>query len=163
MNLDDFHRLFGDNVRALVSWGHLEAAGATISEHIVTDSADLGRLRTVWYRSPAGDVGDWRDPGSVPQSVSEAVAERDIWAPGRSDRVEMFRREFSRYTEPILMTIPAYQTPFGALMLDATHRAVAAYLSGAEVRLLVLAIDGPIDSEILPDLTHHAANEHLHG
>jgi hypothetical protein len=163
MNLDDFRRLFGDTTQAWLAWDRLAVAGATIQEQIVTDRAELGRLRTVWYRDAGGGPGDWRDPGSVPLSVREAADQRSTWAPARSKRIEAFRQEYLRQTEPVLMMMPGYVTPLGTLLIDSTHRAVAAYLSNVEPRLLVLAIDGPISAEILPDLPHHATEDAENG
>lgn len=157
MHIDEFRRLFADNIRALVAWDRLHDSAVTISERVVADRAALGELRTVWYRSDEGGLGDWRDPTSVPMSVSEAVTHRDIWTRDRSDRIEAFGKDYQRYAEPVVMVIPAYETPLGALMLDATHRVVAAYLANVEVRLLVLGIEGPLSAEVLPDLTHHGS------
>lgn len=155
MHFTDFRRLFADNIRAMVAWNELSDADVTISERVLTDHAGLGGLRTVWYRREDGGIGDWRDPRSTPLSVSEAAGHRNMWTPDRSDRIETFGRDYLRYAEPVMMTIPAYDTPLGALMLDSTHRAIAAYVANVEVRVLVLAIEGPLSSEILPDLSHH--------
>lgn len=154
MDVQDFRRLFADNIRALLAWDLLAAADACISERVITDVEELGRLSTVWYRDRHGGAGDWSDPSSTPQSVQEAVEHRQEWAHDRKDRVETFRLEYLRYSEPILMTIPAYKTSAGDLMLDSTHRAVAAYMSSRDVRVLIMAIEGPISAAILPDLSH---------
>ncbi|WP_127818116.1 hypothetical protein [Microbacterium sp. CPCC 204701] len=155
MDLGDFRRLFGDNIRAWMNWDLLQVSRVAISARVITDRDKLGDLRTVWYENRAGGPGDWRDAESTPLSVGEAVEHREFWTPQRRDRIDAFSSQYLRYTEPVLLTIPAYATPRGALMLDSTHRAAAAYLSKADVRLLVIAIIGPISAEILPDLAHH--------
>ncbi|MEV3924554.1 hypothetical protein [Actinomadura coerulea] len=51
---------------------------------------------------------------------------------------------------------PSLRTASGRdLLLDGTHRAVAAYGTGAPVTLFVFALRGPAGPETLPDLVHH--------
>lgn len=66
--------------------------------------------------------------------------------------IESFQTLFSRSGEPVVLTVPAYQVAESMLLLDSTHRVVAAYSSHHEMRLLVAAIQGPADPAILPDL-----------
>ncbi|WUI02707.1 hypothetical protein OHR68_13155 [Spirillospora sp. NBC_00431] len=45
--------------------------------------------------------------------------------------------------------------PGRELILDGTHRAVAAHGAGVPVTLFVFALHGPVRPAMLPDLVHH--------
>jgi hypothetical protein len=155
VNLFEYQMLFGNNVRAMLDWERLEQLGARVCIETVGSRDSLSQLRTVWYADADGNIGDYRNPGSHPLTIDEAAHSLDAWPGDRLARVGQFQADIvtgAREGEPVLLTLPTYAVNGHRLLLDATHRAVAAYLSGLEVRALLLTLCGPVDAAVLPDL-----------
>lgn len=152
MNLDSFHRLFGEAIRAWLDWDELSGANVEIRQHAITDRAELGRLLTVWYADPQGDPGDWRESTHTPMTVEQAANTPASWKRGAAERVGQFQCQFLKGEEPPVLLLPAYEIGDRVLLLDGSHRAIALRLSGLGPRLLVCALAGPVDARVAPDL-----------
>lgn len=152
MKLAEFHALFGPSVRAQLDWDRLEAAGASVAVEALTSRAALGHLLTVWAAGPGGAERNIREAGAVPLTVAQASAAVTAW-PVRRARIEQFEQHMTagvRGTEPLLLTLPAYAVGGRWVILDSTHRAVAAYITALGVSVVVLTITGPLDNGVLP-------------
>ncbi|GAA4383746.1 hypothetical protein GCM10023088_51210 [Actinomadura verrucosospora] len=116
----------------------------------------LGDLFTVWYAGPGGRQAEWRDPGAEPLRVRDAARGTVLWERDRRRKLDDFGTLFRAQTEPVQLVLPVLRAESGRrLLLDGTHRAVAAYGADAPVTLFVFALRGPAGPEMLPDLVHH--------
>lgn len=152
MNLDAFHELFGESIRAWLDWDELESGDAVIRQRVITNRAELGRLLTVWYTDPAGRPGDWRESTHTPMTVEQAAEKRGSWKNGAAERVEFFRHQFSQGKEHPVLLLPAFEVGDRVLLLDGSHRAIALLSSGLDPRMLACVISGPVSVRALPDL-----------
>ncbi|MGY0232139.1 hypothetical protein [Longispora urticae] len=120
---------------------------------------DLGGLATVWYVDDKGRHADWNTPSARPLLVRDAVRHRAGWPESRTLGVSHFMRGYARGTEPALLLLPAITVPrVGPLLLDSTHRSCAAYAANVDVRLMIVSLEGPLDSRHLPDLSHYRSD-----
>lgn len=152
MTVDDFVAEFGDGrVRVLLDWSRVH--GQCRAERSVVRSRELlGDLFTVWY------VGPDRTPREFNAVDAWPLRVRDVPEPWRAEQIRPLRHEFARSGQAVHLLLPAYGLPDGgALLLDGTHRAVAAYQSGAPVVVELWTVHGPVDAAMLPDLRHHPA------
>jgi hypothetical protein len=158
MNIEEFETIFRNSeMRAWLAWDILEKSGANMREIYTRSPEALARLYTVWYAAPGGTNGDWRNSSDSPLRVGQATDTVGTWPAERVTRVAHFRAQFEKSRYPVQLTLPAYSpNTRDVLLLDGTHRAVAAHLSKKEVRLIVLAVQGPCDPRILPDLAHYS-------
>ncbi|MBW8486972.1 hypothetical protein [Actinomadura parmotrematis] len=116
----------------------------------------LGDLRTVWYTTPEGAQTDWHHPGAVAHDVRQAAARREGWDTARRARLAELERLFRREGEPVQLVLPALRVRADRdLLLDGTHRAVAAYRADVPVTLLLFTLCGPLPDTVLPDLFRH--------
>ncbi|MBB5955781.1 hypothetical protein FHS29_002362 [Saccharothrix tamanrassetensis] len=149
MTLAEFVALFGDgSVRVLLDWDALGARGCPVDQ-VVSRSVDvLGDLFTVWYAEGA----EYTATGARPLRVRDVTLSGDV----RGERVLAIERSYRAAGRPVQLTLPVYALPQERyLLLDATHRSVAAFRSGLPVRLLLCVLRGPVDAAVLPDLRHH--------
>lgn len=127
MDLAAFEAVFRGGIRAQLAWEIVADASAGVVEHVLTAPGALGPLRTVWYTGADGREGSWRDPDSVALTVAEAASAR--WSEDRQRTIEGFRRMFASAREPVVLVFPAYVVGSSLLLLDGSHRAVAAHVA----------------------------------
>lgn len=96
----------------------------------------------------------WRE--TTPVRDTELTA--GTWSADRRHRVKHFEKEFAEACTPVLLALPGYAVGTDTLILDGTHRAAAAFLAKADMRLLLFILRGPTRHEILPDLAHYEAS-----
>jgi hypothetical protein len=158
MNFGEFETVFRDaGIRSWISWDILDSLGCEITEVYTRSIEVLGSFYTVWYTSPDGGNGDWRSPQDSPLTVSETLKAAGGWPNDRKRRVAAFQDAFSQQREPIQLVLPAYApNDRDTILLDGTHRAVAAYIAKVDVRLLVFIVQGPCSPAVLPDLQHYS-------
>jgi hypothetical protein len=156
MRLTEFQSAFGPSIRAMLDWDRLHQAHAFVEVQTLDSRAALGSLLTVWYADEVtGAEATYRDRGAVPLTVRQVAEMVADWGGERLDRVEQFAADMRagvREGEPLLLTLPAYALPDRARLLDSTHRAVAAYQTGLEVRALLLVLHGPHTADVMPDM-----------
>lgn len=148
MDVSDFRTLFGDDIRAWLDWDALDDENTRVGVLVVSSRQELGDLYTVWHVDPEGNPGEWSHPQHRPQTLAQAAAKQ--WPGARQDKIEHMRQEFAEEQGPVQLTIPAYRTDGSLVVLDSNHRLVGAYLSGADLRVLLIVLDGPSSSLILP-------------
>ncbi|MGP4111336.1 hypothetical protein ACTWP5_10505 [Streptomyces sp. 4N509B] len=161
MRLDDFVTVFRDDaVRVELDWDAVLAEGSRgevgVSGTYSRSRRLLGALYTVWYEGADGADADVRQAAARPLRVAETGRTERSWPAERTRRVTRFEQAFRAAAEPVRLVLPAYAVGGGLLLLDGTHRSVAAHRAGVPVRLLVYALHGPSRAELLPDLRHHA-------
>lgn len=155
INIHDFVTVFDATVRAWLDWSRV-LTECTVDESFSDSRAELGELFTVWYAGPRGQHAGYDGPGARPLRVGETSLTEATWPTERATKIEtMSASHAGSAREPVVLPLPAYRVGAGAVILDGTHRAVAAYRARAEVRLMLFILDGPTDPEILPDLRHH--------
>jgi hypothetical protein len=151
----DFARFFGDGgIRARLDWTRL-ATECRIEAFTSRSRELLADLRTVWYAGADGRDREFRDADARPLRVRETGRTEASWPEGRAARITGFEARFRGDGGPIQLPLPVYVLGDGGfLLLDGTHRAVAAHRTGADARLLLFAVHGPLDEGMLPDLRH---------
>lgn len=152
MNISEFRRLYEGSIRALLDWDLLEAESAPVKLTVCSERRVLGDIHTVWYRSPSGEPGDWRNNEDNLQTVAEASRSPRSWTGPKRQLVRQFAEQNSRNLEPLIMTLPTYQIGTELILLDSTHRLIAAFKGDREIRALIIAVQGPVLPEVLPDL-----------
>lgn len=158
MDVRDFETIFRDSEMGVrLSWDALGNSDITVKEIYSRSREMLAGLHTVWYVTPDGKNGDWRNGPNRPLRVGEVIQTFDTWPAKRVAGIDSFRKQFEGLGHPIQLTLPVYApNDRDLIILDGTHRAVAAYLAQKDVRLLVFALRGPRDPGMLPDLTHYS-------
>lgn len=159
MNFNEYQTIFKDSgMRAWIAWDILDGLRCDISETYTRSADVLSRFYTVWYISPDGLNGDWRNAQDSPLRVGDAIQTINSWPDHRKQKVAAFRKSFAQRREPVQLVLPAYApNDRDTILLDGTHRAVAAYLARVSIRLLVFAVRGPCNVDVLPDLQHYSA------
>lgn len=155
MTMAEFTTAFrGDDVRSWVDWDGLQdLPGARVT--VLGDRADLGSCQTVWYRDRHGRRCDWRDPHGVRVDVAEAAATEGFPDAASRRRVLRIRDDLDRAVVDPVLVLPAYRARGDRpILLDGNHRAVAAHLSGARVRVVLMCVQGTADPRLLPDVLH---------
>lgn len=152
MDFSDFRTVYEHSIRAWLDWETLASSDARIEEKFLTSPQELGDIFTVWFTDPLGKHGDWRNPHHKPMTVKEAAHAPESWTTDKKRRIGEFFLEYTQFSEPLIMTLPTYRVDEKHILLDASHRTVAAYLAQAEVRVIVHSILGPANPRILPDL-----------
>jgi hypothetical protein len=158
MRFVDYQTIFRTSeMKALVAWDILERLDCKVEEIYTRSVERLSCFHTLWYRTQGGKDGDWRNAEDIPLRVGEASSTFDSCPSQRREHVTAFREKFAQTRKPLQLTLPAYSpNDHDTILLDGTHRAVAAYLAHADVRLLIFAVRGPCDPRILPDLQHYS-------
>ncbi|RFU40069.1 hypothetical protein DZF91_19085 [Actinomadura logoneensis] len=157
IDTSQFIRLFlGRHVRAQLSPDLLGDPERGVEERFSTSRDVLGDLLTVWYATASGHQTEWNHPEAVTHTVRQASDVLKRWDRERRDTLDRLVRCFRAQDEPVQLVLPALALDDGrALILDGTHRAVAAYHAGVPVTALVYALRAPLSARMLPDLTHH--------
>ncbi|MFI0366485.1 hypothetical protein ACH35V_01315 [Actinomadura sp. 1N219] len=143
-------------MRAQLSPDQLGDPRQRVEERFSTSRQKLGDLHTVWYTDSAGRQCEWDDFEAVAHTVRLASENLKRWDRDRADRLDLLIRRFHTETEPVQLVVPALAVDGErALILDGTHRAVAAYHAGVSVTALVYALRVPLAPKTLPDLVHY--------
>lgn len=156
LSLHDFRSLFSPNIRAALNWNLLEVTESKIETRIITKHEELEELFTVWHVSPSGSYTDWSAPDAVPQTIKEAINGTNSWQDDRKLRVRLFQEQYKLTSEPVNLLLPVYQVGSKFVLLDSTHRVTAITQARLGFTALLVAITGPIDERVLPDLRWHA-------
>jgi hypothetical protein len=156
--ISDFEEAFRDSgLRVELAWERLRAPEFSVSHTVSRSARLLGAMFTVWYEDLLGKDGAWDRPGR-PLRVREVMRTKDDWPADRGRRVSSFHNAFAVASEPAQLVLPTYALPGGELLiLDGSHRAVAAHRAAVPVRLLIYTLRGPVEEGVLPDLRHHTA------
>ncbi|MDQ0797806.1 hypothetical protein QFZ58_006294 [Streptomyces sp. B1I3] len=89
-------------------------------------------MATLWYADPDGVPADYTHPRATPLAAGQAASVEKHVLPQRHHTLDALTRQAARSVEPVQLAIPAYRLPDGGgLLLDGTHRVVAA-LRGQE-------------------------------
>ncbi|OCB30997.1 hypothetical protein A5676_08670 [Mycobacterium malmoense] len=151
-DIHDFATLFRGNVRAQLNWARLLELGSPVTQIVTADRSMLGGLRTVWYFNSLGDPVDWFTEGAHRKSVYQVIELQAQWPQERLQRIAYFRQRIREAVDPYVVLLPTYRLRDGLLLLDATHRVVAGLLESADIRALIMTVEGPLSSDLLPDL-----------
>jgi hypothetical protein len=143
VGINDFLSLFS-GIQVSMNWQLLLSKSPQIDQLPISSKGQLGKLTTVCRVDKNGNYADGRDNDA------------DILTVGANPFPEKFENELRRHqnaaTIPNNFYLPVYAINDGHLILDGNHRAVALYRSGVIPNLCMLSINGPICSQILPDL-----------
>jgi hypothetical protein len=161
IKLTDFITIFRDSgVRSWFDWDRLQSPRLTVVECFSKSKSVLGKLETVWYIWPDGSLGDWRNQDNRRVSVEEA-AQLDRFPNAKShDYIRRLTAQMQAASLPLMLVLPCYRTRDGKLLiLDGNHRAIAAFKSGQDTRLLIFAVTGLDNPLVLPDLLHETDSD----
>lgn len=150
-DMEMFRELFAPSmIRPLLNWDRLMRLCPTVRSVVMSSPRRLGDLYTTWYLDEAG-LGeiDYQASERRPLTVREAASRVSELNTERATHLHGLQG----HSGPYAMLAPLYRVAEGRfLILDGNHRLVAAHQVRRELRLLGLAIDGPLDPVILPDL-----------
>jgi hypothetical protein len=156
IRVSDFITIFrGAGIRSWFDWELLQSCNYSVVEVFSRSRTLLGAAETVWYTWPDGSLGDWRNQGNQRLRV-EDVAARDNFPDKKShDYIQSLTSDMRNNSTPPSLVLPCYRTERGkVLILDGNHRAIAAFKSEVDIRLLIFAITGTDNPLMLPDLLH---------
>src|SRR6266436_2281305 len=107
MNFSEYQTVFRDSgMRAWIEWDILAELRCSIKETYTRSTEVLSKFYTVWYVSPDGLNGDWRNDQDSPLRVSDAVKKMDSWPDDRKERVKSFEHAFVKRREPVQLVLP---------------------------------------------------------
>jgi hypothetical protein len=147
-------RLFESAVRVSLDWSRVVAANPSIATHVVTGIEDVRDWWFPWYVDGQGRPATWDADDVRPLSVGDArlAIESD---PVRRVRVTELAESMLGESLPSQFLLATYALPDGAqLVLDGNHRLCAVVAHSIEFVALAVNLEGPIDSDVLPDLCH---------
>jgi hypothetical protein len=153
MAFSEFERFFRPHVRVLLAWRQLERLAPSTRFRILSTERDLRSLFCPWYVNGSGQTVGYGDPDARPLTVS-AAAEIE-WPLKRTVAVQQLAKAFRKGHVPVQVVLPAYAIDVRRdLLLDGNHRAVALVVARLRFRALIVAVEGPVNPEMLPDLAH---------
>ncbi len=161
IKVSDFIMIFRNaGIRSWIDWELIQSPSYSVTERFSRSVADVNDLETVWYIRPDGSLGDWRNQSDRRLSVKDAAARRDFPSERNEKYVQRLISDMRTSPTPPYLVLPCYRTQHGKLIiLDGNHRAVSAFRSDIDVRLLIFALSGPDDPLVLPDLLHEISSE----
>jgi hypothetical protein len=153
MPFSEFERFFRPHVRVLFAWQQLERLAPRTRFRVLSTQRGLGSLFCPWYVNGSGQIVGYGDPDARPLTVP-AAAEIE-WPLKRTVAVQQLAKSFRKADVPVQVVLPAYVIDARRdLLLDGNHRAVALIAARVPFRALIVAVEGPVNPEILPDLAH---------
>ncbi|WP_327268040.1 hypothetical protein OG233_06800 [Streptomyces sp. NBC_01218] len=158
MTTEEFVMLFGSSghVRASLDWSRVTELRLRVQHSFHTSADRLGRMATLWYTRPDGTPAEYTHPQATPLTARQAAAADMRTLPQRQNTLGALTQQAATCREPVQLILPAYRLPDGTdLILDGTHRAVAALRARARVTVFLYVLLGPADPTILPDLAYH--------
>ncbi|WP_420031360.1 hypothetical protein ACN2WE_00055 [Streptomyces sp. cg28] len=162
MTTEEFILLFGSSghVRAALNWSRLTDKQFHVQHRFHTSPDRLGQMNTLWYTGPDGTPVEYTHPQAAPLTTRQASKTDMRSLPQRENTLTRLTKQASGSLEPVQLVLPAYRLPNGTdLILDGTHRAVAALRAQARVTVFLYVLLGPADPTILPDLAHYCAED----
>lgn len=149
--------MFGSgHIRALLDWSRIIEPEIVVHHDFHTSLDRLTRMYTLWYADPTGRLSDYADPTATPLTVGQAAVIDMSGMPRRQQTLDIFTERAAGSTEPVQLVVPSYRLRDGReVVLDGTHRAVAAVRAEACVTVFSFVLVGPVDPDILPDLSHY--------
>jgi hypothetical protein len=159
MNLEEFEAIFrSSEMKSWLNWESVVKQKCKVREVYSRSPEELRNIHTVWYRTPQGETGDWRNSEDTPLRLGEVTTTAGTWPAERKTRYNYFREAFSKLEDPLMLVLPSYSpNKRDVILLDGTHRAAAALAVNIEVRLMIFIVEGPCDPTILPDLKHYSS------
>jgi hypothetical protein len=156
IKIADFITVFrGAGIRSWFDWDRLEPGSYSVIEEYSRTKSVLGRLETVWYVWPDGSLGDWRNQDNRRVCVEEAASLTRFPNDKGLAYINELAVRIDNATAPEILVLPCYRTRTGkSLLLDGNHRAIAAFRSKRDVRLMIFAVTGADNPLLLPDLIH---------
>ena len=141
----DFNRFIYEftGITMGLDWITLASHSPEINVLQINDRHELGQLYTPWRRKSDGTYANGRDDDAEPLRV-----ETNPFPPCRESILQSFS------LQPGSLRLPCYQIRDKEyLILDGNHRAVSLYRSNYQIDVQAWIIEGPMDSNILPDLS----------
>ncbi|WP_327286861.1 hypothetical protein [Streptomyces sp. NBC_01198] len=163
MNTTEFTRMFGSGqIRARLDWSRITEPDVLVEQDFHTSVDRLAEMTTMWYADAEGRPVDYAAPNASPLTVREAAALDMSTVPRREEDLSLYTDRAARSPAPVQLVLAAYYLYSGShLILDGTHRAVAAIRARAPAAVFSFVLRGPLDAAILPDLSHHLAGDPL--
>lgn len=156
ITLEDFVAI-SSKITVQLNWRELLTNRLPIRAVEIADRGTLGGLYTSWPRTESKFVVGIETRGARPMTVKDVDENFNSMPPKQKSGIQCYMDHFK--THPAAGDFPAYELRGnGYLLLDGNHRANAIYRAGVEsFRVTLLAIHGPIDPRILPDLKYWCA------
>jgi len=150
-----FIRAFRPVVRVLLDWEQLESGRFAVQLTTVSEPTSLDYWYTPWYFDAQGNEVSYDMGTATPVSISQAADGLKGLSSARQQSIEELTIEFSRRSDPIQIPVAMYTLTHGrCLVLDGSHRLIAAAISKRPFIILSFVVHGPLNASILPDLAH---------
>ena len=147
-------------IRSWFDWELIQSPSYSVVEKFSRSVIDVSRLETVWYIRPDDSLGDWRNQGDRRLSVKDAATRQAFPNKDSEGYIQKLISDMYACGTLPYVILPCYRTLHGKfIILDGNHRAIAAFRSEMNVRLLIFAVSGPDDPLLLPDLLHEMSSE----
>ena len=142
-----------NGIRVCLNWKRAYAERWNVSHRTVSLIDEIRGLYIPWYRAN-GVPCECAYRGATPVKVGQVADDLDGW-PHRSAAIHKYVCIYRMSPSPLRLMLPVYDLPRSeTLLLDGSHRAVALILADVSFEVALLSIQGPIDSNALPDLQH---------
>lgn len=156
--LESFKKLFEPNIRAMLNWDLLREQQAFSETQVINTAEELGSLFTVWHVNNHQEPTSWDNPHAQPLSVAKVASYLAGMNEHRKHTISQFQNHYLSSPEPVNLLLPVYRVGSRLVLLDSTHRAVAIHQGNLDFTAMVVALNGPIDEAVLPDLRWHVSN-----
>ena len=157
--IDIFEEFFRGpgGIRVELNWEAIRR-DCVVVPRVVVSWAEVGDWYFPWYVNDAGEETSYDSEDANPIGVGSLSRESVHLGASRVERIEELRDSFANVGERVQLIAPAYfLNDDQGLFLDGCHRLAALLPLDLSVRILILALKGPINPGILPDLRFWAA------
>lgn len=147
MDIFAFFSIFSSDIRVAIDWKLLMLCRPKVFIKKYKLPVDSDLLWTPWYVNSHGEPRLFFHKDAHPVSVKSASRNEKIISHYNVQKFSL------GYLERI--KFPAYKLRHDMiLLLDGNHRTVAAVKEKCLMKVSALVIDGPLDGNIIPDLSH---------
>jgi hypothetical protein len=155
MNAQDFCRYFMPFVRVHLNWKLVEEHGWPVHVSVVSNIEHFRSWYSPWYTDATGHEVDWEHPGASVISVGNVPERLTALKPDRAEKIRMLAEAYENEPQPVQLVTALYALGRSKyLVLDGNHRLAALSFGGCDARIMSVALHGPVDESVLPDLRH---------
>lgn len=151
-----FESFFNSSIRMMIDWKRLKNEKITITLSVFDELENTSNWYLPWYFNDVEQEVNYLVPNATPLTLADIPKAINRFNSMRQNRIQTLLNEFLNTSqEPAQVIIATYALPNGKhLIMDGNHRSSALILAGVKAKLMVFEMFGPIDTELLPDLSY---------